>query len=105
MNRTLLFPCYAAMALSAFAAGPKIVKDIPYAMPANQRQMLDVYAPDGDGRNRPVVVWIHGGGWQRGDKSELALGSSPSQHEAKPKAFNAHGCIFVAMNYRFVPVV
>ena len=100
-----LFLTIVILTSSAFAAGTRVVRDIPYATPANQRQMLDVYAPEGDGRNRPVIVWIHGGGWQRGDKSELAKGSNPDQQDVKPKAFVARGCIFVAMNYRFVPAV
>src|SRR5690242_12810872 len=35
---------------------------------------LDVYVPpaDGDGacRARPLVIWVHGGGWTGGDKAE-----------------------------------
>ena len=56
---------------------------------------MDVYAPR-EGKNHPVVFWIHGGGWQRGDKSEV---------QAKPQAFVDRGFVFVSTNYRFVPNV
>src|SRR5947208_157471 len=55
--------------------------------------MLDVYAPTQD-KNRPVVVWIHGGGWQAGDKKEV--------HQ-KPQAFADKGFVFVSINYRLLP--
>ena len=69
--------------------------DIPYAEPMNQRQMLDIYTPSA-GQNLPVVVWIHGGGWRAGDKTEMG---------SKPVAFTRKGMVFVAVNYRFVPNV
>ena len=75
------------------AAGPRIHRDIAYAEPKNARQTLDVYAPS-EGRNHPVVIWIHGGGWRRGDKANV-------QH--KPRAFVERGFVFVSTNYRFVP--
>ena len=36
--------------------------------PAQERQVLDVYSPP-RAKDLPVVFWIHGGGWQTGDKS------------------------------------
>jgi acetyl esterase/lipase len=30
--------------------------------------LLDVFTPEKEGGPWPVVVWIHGGGWRRGDK-------------------------------------
>ena len=77
------------------AAEPRILRDIAYAEPDNARQTLDVYAPS-EGRNHPVVIWIHGGGWRRGDKASV-------QH--KPRAFVERGFVFVSTNYRFVPDV
>jgi acetyl esterase/lipase len=78
------------------AAQAEIVKsNIPYAEPANERQMLDVYAPD-NARNLPVVFWIHGGGWQAGDKTSVQL---------KPKTFVEKGFVFVSTNYRLLPNV
>lgn len=41
-------------------------------------------------------MWIHGGGWQAGDKKEV---------DQKPQAFVDKGFVFVATNYRFVPTV
>jgi acetyl esterase/lipase len=83
------------LASSLGAAEPKVHRDLPYAEPKNPRQTLDVYAPAG-GSNHPVVVWIHGGGWQRGDKTEV---------QKKPQAFVEKGFVFVSINYRFVPQV
>ena len=42
-------------------------RGIPYAA-VHERQVLDIYAPT-NGKDLPVVFWIHGGGWQAGDKS------------------------------------
>jgi acetyl esterase/lipase len=77
------------------SAGLQVSRNLPYAQPPNERQMLDVYAPAGV-KNRPVVFWIHGGGWQRGDKADM---------HAKPQAFVDKGFVFAATNYRFIPHV
>jgi arylformamidase len=71
-----------------------VARDIPYAT-AHERQVLDVYAPAG-AKNLPVVFWIHGGGWQSGDKTMVAL---------KPKAFTDGGFVFVSINHRLLPTV
>lgn len=88
----LLLPLFVPMALGG---EPTIRRDVPYAEPRNERRTLDVYAPGGGG-NHPIVFWIHGGGWQRGDKTEV---------RAKPRAFADRGFVFVSTNYRFVPDV
>ncbi len=76
------------------AHAQRVTRDIPYAT-AHERQVLDVHAPAG-ARNLPVVFWIHGGGWQAGDKSMVAL---------KPKAFMDAGFVFVSINHRLLPAV
>jgi acetyl esterase/lipase len=78
----------------AEGAALSLTRDIPYAT-AHERQVLDVYAPAG-ARNLPVVFWIHGGGWQTGDKSMVAL---------KPQAFMDAGFVFVSINHRLLPTV
>jgi acetyl esterase/lipase len=80
---------------SAFADEPKVHRDLAYAEPRNERQTLDVYAP-AEGKEHPVVFWIHGGGWQTGDKSSV---------QDKPHAFVRRGFVFVSTNYRLLPHV
>lgn len=82
------------VATASAAAAQQITRDVPYAT-AHARQVLDVYAPAG-AKNLPVVFWIHGGGWQTGDKSMVAL---------KPKAFMDAGMVFVSINHRLLPAV
>jgi acetyl esterase/lipase len=72
-----------------------VKSNIPYANPGHERQVLDVYSPE-NAKNLPVVFWIHGGGWQTGDKSSVQL---------KPKVFTEKGFVFVSTNYRLLPSV
>lgn len=88
-------PYCIATSLSADDAPPKVVRDIPYAEPAHERQKLDIYSPAGAER-APVVFWIHGGGWQTGDKGPL--------HQ-KPQWFTTRGMVLVSTNYRLLPEV
>jgi acetyl esterase/lipase len=76
------------------AHAQRVTRDIPKAT-AHERQVLDVHAPGG-ATNLPVIFWIHGGGWQTGDKSMVAL---------KPKAFTEAGFVFVSINHRLLPNV
>lgn len=95
MKRLLLL----AMALlpAAFAATPlaPVKSNIPYAQSAHERQVLDIYAPPA-AKNLPVVFWIHGGGWQAGDKTSVQL---------KPQIFVSKGFVFVSINHRLLPSV
>ncbi len=79
--------------LDAAAQTPAI--DVPYSADGEERHVLDIYAP-AQAKNLPVVFWIHGGGWQTGDKSDVQL---------KPKVFNDRGFVFVSTNYRLLPKV
>lgn len=83
------------LASPALAAEPKVHRDLPYVEPKNERQALDVYAP-AEGKDHPVVLWIHGGGWRAGNKTAV---------QKKPEAFVEKGFVFVSTNYRFVPNV
>ncbi|MCD6050464.1 MAG: Carboxylesterase [Verrucomicrobia bacterium] len=70
-------------------------RNIPYSDAPHERQVLDIYSPK-DAKNLPVVFWIHGGGWQGGDKTSVQL---------KPQAFVEKGFVFVSTNYRLLPGV
>ena len=92
---SIVFAClFSTLALSA-ARGDEVKRDIPYVSSPRERQVLDVYSPAG-AKGLPVVFWIHGGGWQTGDKSDVQI---------KPKAFMDKGFVFVSTNYRLLPDV
>ncbi len=75
----------------------KLTPDIPYVENGHERQVLDIYTPETPGAaSSPVMFWIHGGGWQAGDKSDVAL---------KPKVLTERGFVFVSTNYRLLPDV
>ncbi|HUY91218.1 MAG TPA: alpha/beta hydrolase [Pirellulales bacterium] len=88
---TLAAPC----AANCQGAEAKVARDVPYAEPKTERQTLDIYAPP-EGKGHPVVFWIHGGGWQMGDKTGV---------KHKPQAFVDRGFVFVSTNYRLLPKV
>jgi arylformamidase len=82
-------------ALMSAAHAQDIKRDIPYVENGHVRHVLDVYSP-AHARGLPVVFWIHGGGWQQGDKSQVDL---------KPQWFMDKGFVFVSTNYRLLPEV
>ena len=81
------------LAPALFAVEPKVHRGIAYAEPKNERQTLDVYAVP-KGKGQPIVLWVHGGGWRKGDRSNV---------QKKPQAFVDKGFVFVAPNYRLAP--
>ncbi len=88
----------ALLALAALAPGARaqeLKANVPYVEKGHERQVLDVHFP-ANGKNLPVIFWIHGGGWQAGDKKDVQL---------KPKVFAERGFVFVSTNYRLLPAV
>lgn len=83
------------LTLAVVAHAQTIKRDIPYAGVDDPKRTLDVYAPAG-AKNLPVAFWIHGGGWEQGDKGQVKL---------KPQMFMDKGFVFVSVNYRLLPAV
>jgi len=94
MKRLRYFLLFAVMLLSQLQA-QEVKRNLPYGREGHERQVLDIYAPR-DAKNLPVVFWIHGGGWQQGDKTGV---------QVKPQAFVDKGFVFVSTNYRLLPDV
>ena len=47
-----------------------VVSDIPYCTGGGKQLLMDVFVPHHPVRNpTPSVLWLHGGGWERGDKN------------------------------------
>ncbi len=72
--------------------------DIAYAQMegvAPESLSLDLYTPESI-ENAPIMLYVHGGGWARGDKSAVWR---------KAELFAGSGWLFASANYRFVPEV
>lgn len=69
--------------------------DVSYGDAEGKDNLLDAYYPDNHNHNTKVIVYIHGGSWNRGDKSEF------------PKLLiddlvGQKGYMVVSINYRLV---
>jgi acetyl esterase/lipase len=112
------FLCRAIVALIVFAMLPLVplkaasIMD-PFNLPAamdggtakvgdgiayadGPRHKLDVYAPEQRGEPAPVVFFIYGGGWSRGERYE---------YEFVGRALASRGFVTVIADYRLVPEV
>lgn len=76
MSRSLLFILAVLVGINvcageAPAAAPRVVPDVTY-LASERAEKLDLYlpVPPAAGKLSPAVVWIHGGGWAGGVKTE-----------------------------------
>jgi acetyl esterase/lipase len=72
----------------------KVGDGIAYA--DGPRHKLDVYAPEQRGAAAPVVFFIYGGGWNRGERSD---------YQFVGRALASRGFVVVIADYRLVPEV
>ncbi len=70
---------------------PPTVANLPYG--SHERQVLDFWKAKSD-RPTPLVLYIHGGGWQNGDKRGLGA--------AVVQRYLDAGISVAAINYRYV---
>lgn len=71
-------------------------RDVPYLVrgeaSSDARTRLDIHMPPAQSCDMPIVIWVHGGAWQGGDKA--------NQMEDKVPFFAQLGVVFVSVNYR-----
>jgi acetyl esterase/lipase len=58
------------LATCSFAqtAGMKSHRDMVYVEGGHERHKLDLYLPEKANGPMPLIIWVHGGGWQNGSK-------------------------------------
>ena len=73
-------------------AGVTVTRNQSYG--PHERNVLDVYAPEDADGSQPIMVFVHGGGFVRGDKAGIApIGTY----------FARRGIVTIPINYRFAP--
>lgn len=85
-----IFPAYAVAQApkgGGMPSGTKVVKDVAYGK--HERNKLDVFTPPSE-KPLPLVIWIHGGGWEAGSKE-----NNPAT------ALLAQGYAVAGINYRY----
>lgn len=88
---------YAPLHSRAPAPDVKVSLDLQYG--DDERQRLDVYSPAAATQQRPVLLFVHGGGFVAGDKRQP---NSPFYENVGRWAVR-NGLIGVAMTYRLAP--
>jgi acetyl esterase/lipase len=79
------------------SAVPPVQIDLTYCTPLEGvRLTMDLYNPKSGQGPYPVVLYVHGGGWTGGDKSD-GIGLLLMQE------LTQRGYLFVAINYRLAP--
>lgn len=53
---------------------PQVIRDIEYARAGEQSLKLDLHLPRSKAVS-PLIVWVHGGAWRSGSKSDMPLQS------------------------------
>jgi acetyl esterase/lipase len=81
--------------LCVVLTGPAITASAEYAYGADPLQKLDFWTAAG-AQPAPLIVFVHGGGWKRGDKSK-ATGERKVEH------LTGEGFAFASIDYRLVP--
>lgn len=71
--------------------GVKAIRDVPYVADGHARQKLDLYLPEKSDGPLPLIIWVHGGGWQGGSKT----GCPPARDN-----YMARGYAVASIGYR-----
>lgn len=71
--------------------GVKAHRDLVYVEGGHERQKLDLYLPEKADGPLPLIIWVHGGGWQNGSKD----GCPPLR-----AGYVAQGYAVASINYR-----
>src|SRR5256885_798491 len=77
---------------AAAADRREVIGDIEYARVEGRALKLDFHLPHGKPRP-PLIVWVHGGAWRSGSKSDMPLG----------KLVEEEGYAVASVDYRLSP--
>ena len=71
--------------------GTKALRDLAYVEGGHERHKLDLFVPESAAGPLPLIIWVHGGGWQNGSKE----GCPPLR-----AGYTSRGYAVASINYR-----
>lgn len=96
-GRRAVIDAYTPLLAQASTLGYVVERDLAYG--PHVRHRLDIYRPEVSAESpAPVVVFVHGGGFVRGD-----MNANAQIYGNVPRYFARHGCIAVNVEYRLAP--
>ncbi|MGD1325709.1 alpha/beta hydrolase [Pandoraea pnomenusa] len=96
-GRRAVIDAYTPLLTQASTLGYVVERDLAYG--PHVRHRLDIYRPEVSAESpAPVVVFVHGGGFVRGD-----MNANAQIYGNVPRYFARHGCIAVNVEYRLAP--
>jgi len=96
--RILRFAFLLAALFCGWRSSAEVLRDVPYCTNSGVVLKLDIYMPDiTPKRAAPLAVFVHGGGWQKGNKvAGVWLNSVRAE-------LNKRGYIVASVDYRLAP--
>ena len=73
--------------------GVEVIRDLEFAKPNGYSLKLDLYRPKERTEELPIVIWVHGGGWKNGSKTNC-----------KASWLAQHGFAVASISYRLTDV-
>jgi acetyl esterase len=77
-------------------AGVEVKRDIAYG--SHPRQSFDVYSPSAGGKDRPAVLFVHGGAFTDGNRNR-----TDEIYSNVTRYFARHGIVGINIGYRLAP--
>jgi acetyl esterase/lipase len=85
---------------STSPGGVRALADVPYRTIDGRELALDLYLPPEGGKQRPAVLFVHGGGFIQGHRR---LMGAATDFPARLAALAASGYVVASIEYRFSP--
>jgi acetyl esterase/lipase len=74
------------------ATEPTIIRDIPYTSSGDPAHRLDLHYPADRAPDAPLIIWVHGGAWRSGSKSDVPIAGLLNR-----------GFVIASVDYRLTP--
>jgi triacylglycerol lipase len=92
---------YAPLQKTMPVAGVKATRDVAYG--SGPKETLDVFTTEAKAGPKPILIFVHGGGFVGGDKSRTPEGQPSPFYDNTMLWAVSHGMVGVNINYEWAP--